>query len=135
MKTTLIAFSLILASTLWGATPSDSELDNEVLLEISNQLLSMGQEEYKKGEYEVANSLWDRALEIRKSLGLTDTKETANIHFLVSLSVSAQGNTCDAVDSLNEAIRIYETSNSTKNLMLAKQQRDKFNNSCSISMK
>jgi tetratricopeptide (TPR) repeat protein len=135
MKTTIITICLILASTVWGAAPADSEMDKEVLLEISNQLLAMGQEEYKKGEFEVANSLWDRALEIRKSLGLNDTKETGNIYFLVSLSVSAQGNNCGALETLDEAIRIFESSDSSKNLKLAKLQKEKFNNSCAVSMK
>ena len=138
MKKTIIILSILLGTSLFAkeATNAFENLDNlesEVLIEISNQLLAMGQAEYKKGEIDVAVSLWERAIEIRKSLGWKDTKETGNIYFLVSVGLAALGDSCGSIEPLNEAIRIYEVQNEGKNLNLAIGQRSKMQNSCSVA--
>ncbi|MCZ8344766.1 MAG: tetratricopeptide repeat protein [Leptospira sp.] len=109
-----------------------SNYDKETLTEISNELIKMANEEHASLEYELASSHYNRALQIREAIGLSNHKSFASILYLASVTNSKAGNYCMASEQAKRASESFSIHGVTKYVEKASKEHSEYRKACGV---
>lgn len=140
----LVIIFLINYSTHIGAEDEDiikeveslvSQYDKPVILELSNRLIIMANDEDLNGEYYNSIKHYRQAYLLRKYVGVPeDDPSNANLLYLLSLSELHAQAYCDAKFHAEEALKLFQLQKNLELIALVQNELKNLNNECLLAI-
>lgn len=86
------------------------------------RLSALGSVYHQKGDYTSAVDYYTKSIQLREKIGVNNTESYANLLFLDSIALHKLGNSCSALNTIQEAVYIYNQIGLSKKSFTAKTE-------------